>query len=136
MTLQRDWRACVAAPLVGAAALFWATAGMMAPAGAQDFAPIAADDARLIIDPSAFESHDIRRSAADDGFIRYELWTSPFSTNRRFFHILLRDVLRGSPLMVYASSLERLEDFAAGGSPVRHELFGRTVERDVRTGFV
>ncbi len=42
------------------------------------------------------------------------------------------DVLRGSPLMVYASVLERLEDFAAGGKPVRHELFGETVERDVR----
>ena len=42
------------------------------------------------------------------------------------------DVLRGSPLMVYATALERLEDFAAGGKPVRHELFGQTVERDVR----
>jgi hypothetical protein len=42
------------------------------------------------------------------------------------------DVLRGSPLMVYATALERLEDFAAGGKPVRHELFGETVERGVR----
>ena len=42
------------------------------------------------------------------------------------------DVLRGSPLMVYAEALERLERFAAGGSPVRHELFGETIERDVR----
>jgi hypothetical protein len=42
------------------------------------------------------------------------------------------DVLRGSPLMVYAAVLERLEDFAAGGKPLRHELFGETVERDVR----
>jgi hypothetical protein len=42
------------------------------------------------------------------------------------------DVLRGSPLMVYAAALERLENFAAGGNPVRHELFGQTVERDVR----
>jgi hypothetical protein len=42
------------------------------------------------------------------------------------------DVLRGSPLMVYATALERLEDYAAGGNPVRHELFGQTVERDVR----
>lgn len=42
------------------------------------------------------------------------------------------DVLRGSPLMVYAKALERLEDFAAGGNPVRHEIFGETIERDVR----
>jgi hypothetical protein len=42
------------------------------------------------------------------------------------------DVLRGSPLMVYAAVLERLEDFAAAGKPVRHELFGEPVERDVR----
>ena len=42
------------------------------------------------------------------------------------------DVLRGSPLMVYAAALARLEDFAAGGNPVRHELFGQAVERDVR----
>jgi len=42
------------------------------------------------------------------------------------------DVLRGSPLMVYAAALARLEDFAAGGSPVRHEIFGESVEREVR----
>ncbi|MBW2363339.1 MAG: hypothetical protein JRG84_20775, partial [Deltaproteobacteria bacterium] len=42
------------------------------------------------------------------------------------------DVLRGSPLMLFAATLERLETFAAAGKPVRHELFGETVERGVR----
>jgi len=46
--------------------------------------------------------------------------------------LLPDDVLRGSPLMVYGRALERLEDHAAGASPIRHELFGESLERDVR----
>lgn len=42
------------------------------------------------------------------------------------------DVLRGSPLLVYGRVLERLETFAAGAEPIRHELFGESVDRDVR----
>jgi len=42
------------------------------------------------------------------------------------------DVLRGSPLLVYGRALERLENFAAGAEPMRHELFGKSFERDVR----
>jgi hypothetical protein len=42
------------------------------------------------------------------------------------------DVLRGSPLLVYGRVLERLERFAAGAEPVRHEIFGQSLDRDVR----
>jgi hypothetical protein len=42
------------------------------------------------------------------------------------------DVLRGSPLLVYGRALERLESFAAGAEPVRHEVFGESLDRDVR----
>jgi hypothetical protein len=46
--------------------------------------------------------------------------------------LLPDDVLRGSPLMVYARALERLEAHAAGADPIRHEIFGESLERDVR----
>jgi hypothetical protein len=42
------------------------------------------------------------------------------------------DILRGSPLMLYASVARRLDDFAAGGQRLRHELFGSDVDTDVR----
>jgi hypothetical protein len=42
------------------------------------------------------------------------------------------DVLRGSPLLVYAEVLRRLEDYAAGADPIRHEIFGVAVDREVR----
>jgi hypothetical protein len=42
------------------------------------------------------------------------------------------DVLRGSPLLLYGQVLERLENFATGSEPVRHEIFGASFERDVR----
>jgi hypothetical protein len=47
------------------------------------------------------------------------------------FHIA-DDVLRGSPMLPYAKALAQMEEFAAGAAPVRHDLFGEAVERDVR----
>jgi hypothetical protein len=46
--------------------------------------------------------------------------------------LLPDDVLRGSPLLVFGRALERLEAFAAGADPIRHEIFGKSLERDVR----
>ena len=46
--------------------------------------------------------------------------------------LLPDDVLRGSPLMVYARALEQLETFAAGDHPIRHEIFGQSLDREVR----
>jgi hypothetical protein len=46
--------------------------------------------------------------------------------------LLPDDVLRGSPLLVYGRALERLESHATGAEPIRHELFGESLERDVR----
>lgn len=42
------------------------------------------------------------------------------------------DVLRGSPLILYAEVASRLDDFAAGGDRPKHRFFGATVEGDVR----
>ncbi len=42
------------------------------------------------------------------------------------------DMLRGSPLMVYAAALERLADHAAGEHRILHEIFGASVDRGVR----
>lgn len=42
------------------------------------------------------------------------------------------DVLRGSPLLLYAGFLDELENFISGTEPVRHELFGTSVSTDVR----
>jgi hypothetical protein len=42
------------------------------------------------------------------------------------------DVLRGSPLMLYAAVARRLDDYAAGGARIRHQLFGSEVDSDVR----
>ena len=42
------------------------------------------------------------------------------------------DVLRGSPLLLYAQVLERLDLAATGSKPVRHEIFGEEVQSDVR----
>ncbi len=46
--------------------------------------------------------------------------------------LLPDDVLRGSPLLVYGRALQELEDFAAGAEVIRHEIFGQSLERDVR----
>ena len=46
-------------------------------------------------------------------------------------HLLPDDVLRGSPLMVYAAALQRLQDYAVG-DPIRHEVFGQALQREVR----
>jgi hypothetical protein len=46
--------------------------------------------------------------------------------------VLPDDVLRGSPLLVYARVLERVESWAAGSDPIRHEVFGAELDRDVR----
>jgi hypothetical protein len=42
------------------------------------------------------------------------------------------DVLRGSPLILYAEVVNRLDDFAAGGERPKHRFFGTAVEGDVR----
>ena len=42
------------------------------------------------------------------------------------------DVLRGSPLILYAEVARRLDDFVAGGNRPKHRFFGATVESDVR----
>ncbi|CAG0964835.1 hypothetical protein MYXO_00970 [Myxococcaceae bacterium] len=42
------------------------------------------------------------------------------------------DILRGSPLLLYAGFSTKLDDFAAGGSRPKHDLFGEILEGDVR----
>lgn len=46
--------------------------------------------------------------------------------------LLPADVVRSSPLRAYATALQRLEDYLAGAEPIRHEIFGISVERGVR----
>src|SRR6185369_16670676 len=42
------------------------------------------------------------------------------------------DVLRGSPLLLYAQVARRLDDFAQGAQRAHHELFGAETDVDVR----
>src|SRR5262249_37373323 len=42
------------------------------------------------------------------------------------------DVLRSSPLLLFADVARRLDDLAAGQNPVRHDLFGTAVDTGVR----
>ncbi len=42
------------------------------------------------------------------------------------------DILRGSPLILYAEVARRLDDFVAGGARPKHRFFGAVVESDVR----
>lgn len=42
------------------------------------------------------------------------------------------DVLRGSPLLLYAGFLDRLESHASGTEKIRHEVFGSVVSTDIR----
>ena len=42
------------------------------------------------------------------------------------------DILRGSPLLLYADVARKLDDFAAGANRPKHELFGQVLESDVR----
>jgi hypothetical protein len=42
------------------------------------------------------------------------------------------DILRGSPLLLYAQVARRLDDYVAGAHRIRHELFGVEVDADVR----
>lgn len=42
------------------------------------------------------------------------------------------DILRASPLLLYARVSEKLDEFAAGSSRPRQELFGKTFEGEVR----
>ena len=42
------------------------------------------------------------------------------------------DILRGSPLLLYAQVARRLDDYAAGSQRTRHDLFGTEVDTDVR----
>jgi hypothetical protein len=97
-----------------AAALLLAAAGAASPAAARDFRSAEPGETRLIVDPRAFGTSGIRRSIADDGFVRYELWQTPFDTRRRFFHLLLREVLRGSPVANPAPLREIVSQFLGG----------------------
>src|SRR5262249_59938052 len=42
------------------------------------------------------------------------------------------DILRSSPLLVFADVAKRLDDFASGRAAVRHDLFGNAVDTGVR----
>ena len=42
------------------------------------------------------------------------------------------DVLRSSPLLVFADVARRLDDLASGGAPLHHELFGASFDLGVR----
>jgi hypothetical protein len=42
------------------------------------------------------------------------------------------DILRGSPLLLYAQVARRLDDFGKGKERIRHDLFGTEVDSDVR----
>ena len=42
------------------------------------------------------------------------------------------DILRGSPLLLYAQVLERLNHAAAGSRPLRHEIFGEEARGEIR----
>ena len=42
------------------------------------------------------------------------------------------DILRGSPLLLYAQVLRRVDDHVAGAQRPRHDLFGTEVDTDVR----
>ena len=42
------------------------------------------------------------------------------------------DVLRGSPLLLYAQVARRLDDYAAGSAALHHDFFGAEVTTDVR----
>ena len=42
------------------------------------------------------------------------------------------DILRSSPLLLYAQVARRLDDYAAGAQRTRHDLFGTEVDTDVR----
>ncbi len=42
------------------------------------------------------------------------------------------DILRSSPLLLYAQVARRLDDYAAGPQRTQHDLFGTEVDRDVR----
>jgi pyruvate phosphate dikinase-like enzyme len=42
------------------------------------------------------------------------------------------DILRGSPLLLYAQVARRLDDFAQGKQRIHHDLFGAEVDADVR----
>ena len=43
------------------------------------------------------------------------------------------DILRSSPLLLYARMSRKLDDYASGKDPIRHEIFGTQVDSDVRT---
>ena len=42
------------------------------------------------------------------------------------------DILRSSPLLLYATLARRLEEYAAGGQLARHDFFGTQLDADVR----
>jgi pyruvate phosphate dikinase-like enzyme len=42
------------------------------------------------------------------------------------------DILRGSPLLLYAQVARRLDDYAAGSARIRHDVFDVDVDTDVR----
>ena len=111
-----DWdgRRQVDRSVRSAAAILVYLAVTTAPAAGQDFRPMVDEEARLLVAPSVLAGEDAQRSVANDGFVRYELWSIPFRTNRPFFHLLLREVLRGSPV-ANPSTLEEIVAQFLGG---------------------
>jgi hypothetical protein len=57
---------------------------------------------------------------------------APWSHLLPEIHIFSDDVLRGSPLLLYARVHTRLEEFALGGEAIRHEILGAEAQREVR----
>lgn len=72
------------------AGLFWAATASGQSAG-DGRVPLDAADARLIIAPYAFGSDGASRWLIDRPSARYEIWTTNFDFDQRFFHIVLRE---------------------------------------------
>jgi hypothetical protein len=60
-----------------------------------------------------------------------EVW-APWTTVMPQVEGIGDDILRGSPLLIYAKIARRLDDFAAGGARVKHDFFGTPLDTDVR----
>lgn len=76
-------------------ALFAAALLLAVPAHAQQpndgRVELSPSQARLIVAPYAFGSRRIDRSVIASEAARYEIWTTEFDFERRFFHIVLRE---------------------------------------------
>jgi hypothetical protein len=60
-----------------------------------------------------------------------EVW-EPWAYLLPQVHGIGDDVLRSSPLLVFADVAQRLDDLASGHTPVRHDLFGTPIDVGVR----